>query len=71
MSLASFYLDKFDQCARLADDAAEPCERDRFISQRQVWLRVLAGEIGADAERLEAVLALLPIEGPDPDALSD
>lgn len=56
MSLAPFYLHKVDQCARLANDAAEPCERDRFISERQEWLRILAGEIGTDAERLEAVL---------------
>lgn len=60
MSLATFYLHKVDQCARLADDA-EPCERDHFISERQAWLDILAREIGTDAVRLETVLALLPV----------
>ena len=56
MSLASCYLHKIDQCARLADDA-EPCERDGFVTERQTWLRILAGEIGADVVSLETVLA--------------
>jgi hypothetical protein len=60
MSLAAWYLHNVDQCARLADDA-EPCEC-RFVSERQVWLGILAREIGADVVRLEAVLALLPID---------
>lgn len=59
MSLAAFYLHKVDQCAHLAEEA-EPCERRRFVSERHAWLQILAGEIGADAERLEAALALLP-----------
>ena len=60
MSLGSFYLHKVDQCARLADDAAEPCERARLVSERQAWLRILAGEIGTDATRLEAALVGWP-----------
>jgi hypothetical protein len=59
MSLACFYLHKIDQCARLADDT-EPCERDRLVTERQEWLRVLAREIDTDPVRLETVLALLP-----------
>jgi hypothetical protein len=62
MPLASFYLHKVDQSARLADNAAEPCERASLVSERQAWLRILAGEISTDAMRLEAVLALLPID---------
>ena len=62
MSLASFYLHKLEQCARLAHGAAEPCERDRFISERQAWLQILAGVIGTDPVRLEAALALLPLD---------
>jgi hypothetical protein len=62
MSMASFYLQKVDQCARLADDA-EPRERARFRSERYAWLRSLAREIGADDAILEAAIALLPIDG--------
>jgi len=60
MSLASFYLHKVDQCTRLADDA-EPCERARYVSERQEWLRILAQEIDTDTVRLETVLALLSL----------
>jgi hypothetical protein len=59
MSLACFYLHKIDQCAQLAD-GTEPRERDRLLTERQEWLRVLAREIDTDPVRLEAVLALLP-----------
>jgi hypothetical protein len=60
MSLAAWYLHKVDQCARLADDAADPCGHDRFVSERSEWLRVLADEMGADVGVLEATIALLP-----------
>jgi hypothetical protein len=60
MSLVSFYLHKVDQCARIADDATDPCDRARFVAERYEWLRVLAEEIGADAGVLEATIALLP-----------
>jgi hypothetical protein len=58
MSLAAWYLHKIDQCARVADNA-DPCDRDRFVSERLEWLRILAREIGTDAVGLETVLALV------------
>jgi hypothetical protein len=60
MSLAAFYLHKVDECVRLADDARDPCDHDRFVSERCEWLRVLADEIGADVGVVEATIALLP-----------
>jgi hypothetical protein len=59
MSLAAWYLHKVDQCARLADAARDPCDHDRFVSERCEWLQVLADEIGADVGVLEATIALL------------
>jgi len=61
MTVAAFYLHKVDECARLAEDA-EPGQRWRFESERQEWLHILAGEIGADAAALEAAITLLPME---------
>jgi hypothetical protein len=57
---AAWYLQKADQCARLADEATDPCDRDRFVSERSEWLRALADEIGADVKLLEITIALLP-----------
>jgi hypothetical protein len=51
---------KIDQCARRADDAADPRDRARFVSERRQWLRILADDIGADVSVLEATIALLP-----------
>ena len=59
MSLVSFYLHKIEQCARRADEATDPCDHDRFVSERCEWLQVLADEIGADVGVLEATIALL------------
>jgi len=57
MSLAAWYLHKVDQCARLADDAMDPRDHARFVSERHDWLRFLAVEIGADVGVLEAAIA--------------
>ena len=67
MSLASWYLYKVDQCGRLADDATDARDLEHFASERCEWLRLLAEEIDADVEVLEAALALLPIEDDDED----
>jgi hypothetical protein len=58
MSLPAWYLHKVDQCARLAENAAEPSHRRRFESKRKAWLRILADEIRADEATMRAVLAL-------------
>ena len=62
MSLAAWYLHKVEQCASLADDAMDPCDRAGFVSERNEWLQVLAGEIGADVVALKATIALLPMD---------
>jgi hypothetical protein len=56
MSLAAWYLHKIDQCARLANDAAEPNQRCRLESERRFWLQILAEKIQVDEETLEAVI---------------
>jgi hypothetical protein len=56
---AAFHLHKVDQCARLAEDAAEPSHLE---SERRAWLQILAREISADPKTLEATIALLPME---------
>jgi hypothetical protein len=56
MSLPAWYLHKADQCARLAEATAQPGERPRFEAERELWLRLLAEEIGADEITLQAVL---------------
>jgi hypothetical protein len=72
MSLATFYLYKVDQCARLAEDA-EPSQRCRFESERREWLRILAREIGvtANIEALEAIITRLPMDDADASHLED
>ena len=62
MSLAAWYLHKVEQCASLAADAVDPCDHAGFVCERDLWLRILAGEIGADVVALEATFALLPID---------
>jgi hypothetical protein len=57
MALAAWYLQKVDQCARLAGEATEPSQRCRLESDRRAWLQILADEIGADLDALEAVIA--------------
>ena len=63
MSIAAWYLQKMDQCARLAKETSEPRERSRFESERTVWLQLLAQEIGMDEPALENVVALEPTSG--------
>jgi hypothetical protein len=58
---AAWYLWKVDQCARLAEQATDPCERARYISDRRLWLQILAAEIGADEAAVEAAIALVPM----------
>jgi hypothetical protein len=59
MSLAAWYLHKVDMYPRLAEGSAEPGVRCRYESEREVWLQILAKEIGADAVDLEAVIAMV------------
>jgi hypothetical protein len=57
MALAAWYLQKVDQRARLASEAAELSQRSRHESDRRAWLQILANEIGADMDALENVMA--------------
>jgi hypothetical protein len=63
VSLAAWYFHKVDQCAQLADDAAEPYVRAKFLSERHSWLQILATEIGTDETILDATIARLPSDG--------
>jgi hypothetical protein len=68
MTSAVWYLQKVDQCARLAGSATELSQRCRHESDRRAWLQILANEIGADMDALEAVIAQeahLALTGPD------
>jgi hypothetical protein len=68
MTSAAWYLQKVDQCARLAGEATRPSQRCRHESDRRAWLKILAEEIGADMDALEAVIAQearLALTGPD------
>lgn len=62
MSFAAWYLHKVNQCARLADDATDASDLERFASERSEWLRLLAEEIGADVRLVEDAVALLSVE---------
>ena len=57
MTSAVWYLQKVDQCTRLAGEATELSQRCRYESDRRAWLQILANEIGADTDALEAVIA--------------
>src|SRR3954453_11714727 len=50
MTSAVWYLQKVDQCARLAGEATELSQRGRHESDRRAWLQILADEIGADMD---------------------
>jgi hypothetical protein len=50
MSLAAWYRQKADQCARLAKDATEPRERSDFETERKLWLE-MAEQIDTDEVR--------------------
>jgi hypothetical protein len=68
MAVAAWYLQKVDQCSRLAGKATKPSQRCRHESDRRAWLQILAKEIGADMGALEAVIAQdarLTLTGPD------
>jgi hypothetical protein len=40
MSLAAWYYQKADQCARLAHEAGEPRKRSDFEIERKLWLQI-------------------------------
>jgi hypothetical protein len=40
MSLASWYLHKADQCARMAKDASEPRRRAECKENQKLWLAI-------------------------------
>jgi hypothetical protein len=62
---AAWYLHKVDQYSRLAEEATDPCERARFISNRHSWLQILATELGADETAFEAAIAVVQTAGDD------
>jgi len=63
MSLVVWYFHKVDQCTRLANEAAEPRLRAKFLSERHSWLQALAGEVETDEAILDATIARLPSDG--------
>ena len=51
MSLASWYLHKADQCARMAKEARDPHRRSDLEAEGTLWLQI-AARIEADDARL-------------------
>jgi hypothetical protein len=60
MSVAAWYHQKAEQCARLAKDASEPRQRSDFETERKLWLQI--------AEKIErdetALIGLSPSAAP-------
>ncbi len=50
MSLAAWYRQKADQCARLAEDATESRKRSDFETEGKLWLE-MAEQIDTDEVR--------------------
>jgi hypothetical protein len=50
MSLAAWYLQKADQCARLAKDATNSRKRSDLETEGKLWLQ-MAGQIDKDEVR--------------------
>jgi hypothetical protein len=44
----SWYLQKADQCARLAKATVDPSQRAEFETERRLWLQLAAVEARAD-----------------------
>ena len=42
MSFAAWYLNKADQCGRLANEATQPQRRDAYQQEQKRWLEIAA-----------------------------
>jgi hypothetical protein len=65
----SWYLQKAEQCARLAKATAEPLRRAEFESERRLWLKVAEAEARADKgsqplTQSGGVARVAPADGP-------
>jgi hypothetical protein len=50
MSFAAWYLNKADQCRRLANEATQPQRRDAYEEEQKRWLEIAARIVEDEAK---------------------